>query len=59
VPITIFHGTADEIISYHNAKRLQPLLKATDEFVTVKDAIHNNILDFPIYTEKVDSLLSY
>jgi uncharacterized protein len=57
-PITIFHGTKDELIGYKNAIRLKPLLKPIDEFVTIPNARHNDILKFPIYTEKLDSLLS-
>jgi uncharacterized protein len=57
-PITIFHGTNDELIGYKNASRLIPLLKPIDEFVTVEKARHNNVINFQIYTDKVDSLLS-
>jgi uncharacterized protein len=57
-PITIFHGTKDELIGYKNASRLKPLLKPIDEFVTIEKARHNNVMNFQIYTDKVDSLLS-
>jgi uncharacterized protein len=57
-PITIFHGTHDKLISLKNAQRLQPLLKPIDEFVTIENAKHNNILDFQLYTDKLDSILS-
>jgi pimeloyl-ACP methyl ester carboxylesterase len=57
-PITIFHGTNDELISYKNASRLKPLLKKTDEFITIEKARHNNIADYPLYVEKMDSILS-
>jgi uncharacterized protein len=57
-PITIFHGTEDELISYKNASKLKPLLKPIDEFVTIPNAGHNDILKYPLYTEKLDSLLS-
>jgi fermentation-respiration switch protein FrsA (DUF1100 family) len=57
-PITIFHGTNDELISYKNASRLKPLLKKTDEFITIEKARHNNIADYPVYVEKMDSILS-
>jgi uncharacterized protein len=57
-PITIFHGTKDKLIKYSNVSRLKPLLKPTDEFVTIQKATHNNIINYQLYTEKVDSLLS-
>ncbi|MEO8173537.1 MAG: alpha/beta fold hydrolase [Sediminibacterium sp.] len=57
-PITIFHGTNDWIVPYFNAKRLKPFLKPTDEFVTVDGGSHNNLNDFPLLHNKLDSLLS-
>jgi uncharacterized protein len=57
-PITIFHGSKDELISYANASRLKPLLKPIDEFVTIEKGTHNDLMKFPLYTEKLDSLLS-
>lgn len=57
-PITIFHGTNDRLISIANASRLKPLLKPTDMFVTIPSAGHNTIVNYPIYTTVMDSLLS-
>ncbi len=57
-PITIFHGTHDALISIANASRLKPLLKPTDAFITIPNAAHNNIVQFPVYTTVMDSLLS-
>ena len=57
VPITIFHGTKDQTIRYNNAKRLQPLLKPTDEFITIKGGGHNNLFRYPLVISKLDSLL--
>jgi alpha-beta hydrolase superfamily lysophospholipase len=57
-PITIFHGTNDRLITLKNASKLKPLLKPTDEFVTIPDAKHNNVVDFPLYIDKLDSILS-
>jgi uncharacterized protein len=58
IPVTIFHGTDDEIISYKNAQKLVPLLKDGDEFVTLPNGKHNNLFDFPLYQDKMDSLLN-
>lgn len=56
-PISIFQGTSDGVITYRNAKRLQPLLKKTDEFITIEGGKHNNLYEFELTTRKIDSLL--
>ncbi len=56
-PITIFQGTRDRLVTYSNASRLKPLLKQTDEFVTVGGAGHNNLYEYREVTGKLDSLL--
>jgi hypothetical protein len=56
-PVTIFHGSDDGTIPYRNAKKLQPYLKPTDLFVTVEGADHNDLREFPLYRQKLDSLL--
>jgi uncharacterized protein len=55
-PITIFHGTDDGTVAYSNASRLKPLLKTGDEFITIDGAGHNNLHDYPLFREKLDSL---
>ena len=56
-PVTIFHGTDDDVIRYSNAERLKPFLKPGDEFVTIKDGEHNDLFKFGETTNKLDSLL--
>jgi uncharacterized protein len=56
-PVTIFQGTKDRIIPYRHAKRLLPLLKPGDEFVTIEMGSHNNLADFPYYHMKLRALL--
>jgi alpha-beta hydrolase superfamily lysophospholipase len=51
-PITIFHGTEDEVIPYKLTFQLAPLLKKEDSFITIIGARHNNIPSFQEY-EKV------
>lgn len=58
-PVIIFHGTDDGVITYRNAKRLKPLLKQGDQFVTIEDGSHNDLSNFPIYQQKMDSLLNH
>jgi hypothetical protein len=56
-PITIFHGTSDRVIFYRQASKLKKVLKPNDEFITIEDGTHNNLNDFPIFHEKLDSIL--
>ncbi|MEO8821981.1 MAG: alpha/beta fold hydrolase [Ginsengibacter sp.] len=58
VPVTIFHGTDDETIPYANAEKLKKNLKPGDEFITIENGTHNNLNDFPLFHQKLDSLLS-
>lgn len=57
-PITIFHGTSDNVIPYSNAEKLKPLFKLNDEFITIPDGEHNGLTRFAIYNAKMDSLLA-
>jgi pimeloyl-ACP methyl ester carboxylesterase len=56
-PITIFHGTDDGVIPYSNATKLKMVMKPTDEFITIENGTHNNLNDFPLFHQKLDSLL--
>ena len=56
-PITIFEGSDDWATPYSNALRLKSLLKPGDEFVTIPGGGHNNLHDFPLFRQKLDSLM--
>jgi len=58
IPVTIFHGNADWIIPYRCAAKLKQFLKPGDEFVTIDKGSHNDLNDFPLFHEKLDSILS-
>ncbi|MFM9911041.1 MAG: alpha/beta hydrolase [Chitinophagaceae bacterium] len=58
-PVTIFHGTADEVIPYENARQLISLLKSNDDFVTIEKGTHHNLSSFTLYQHKLDSLLAF
>ena len=58
VPVTIFHGTDDWIIPYSHAAKLKKVLKPGDEFITIDKGSHNNLNDFSLFHEKLDSILS-
>ncbi len=57
VPITVFHGTDDGVIPYRCAAKLKPILKTTDQFITIEKGSHHNLNEFPVYRQKLDSLL--
>ena len=58
VPVTIFHGTDDNVIRYSNAETLKKFLKKPgDEFLTIKGGKHNDLFKFKETIEKLDSLL--
>lgn len=56
-PVTIFHGTSDGVIRYSNCQKLKAFLKPTDEFITIEGGSHNDLSTFPVYQQKLDSLL--
>jgi len=57
IPITIFHGTDDWVVTYNNSKKLNHYLKANDEIITINGGSHNDLYKFKETLEKLDSLL--
>ena len=56
-PITIFHGTDDDIIPYQQSVRLMKECRNV-ELVTIEAGKHNNLAGFDIFQKKLDSLLA-
>lgn len=56
-PVTIFHGTDDGTVPFSNSEKLKPFLKPGDELIPIKDGDHNNLNDFPLMQQKLDSVL--
>src|SRR5262249_4907292 len=56
-PVSIFHGTSDNVIPFSNAEKLSPFLKQGDELIPIEGGDHNNLNSFPLMKEKLDSLL--
>ena len=56
-PVTIFHGTDDNVVPYSNALKLKAVLKPGDEFITINGGNHRNLNSYPLMQEKLDSLL--
>lgn len=56
-PITVLHGTNDGVIRYGNAKKLAPLLKPGDRFITIEGGSHNNLNDYPLMQQTIQQIL--
>lgn len=54
-PVTLFHGTKDEVIPYKQSLKLLAD-HPTVELVTIENARHNNLAQFPAFVKKLDSL---
>ena len=55
-PITIFHGTRDRVVPYKHSKWLLKKNKGA-ELITIEKGGHNELTEFPLYRQKIDSLL--
>ena len=56
-PVIIFQGTSDWTVTPSNTEKLKPSLKPTDEIVWIKGGSHNDLVTYPEYGRKVDSVL--
>jgi len=56
VPVTLFHGTNDEIIPYNHSVQLSKETNSVN-LVTIEKGKHNNLNDFPLFHQQLDSLL--
>ncbi|HRI20410.1 MAG TPA: alpha/beta fold hydrolase [Panacibacter sp.] len=56
-PIVIFHGTEDGTIPFSNAEKLKVFMKPGDELIAIEGGGHNDLNDFPVMKQKLDSLL--
>lgn len=55
--VMIFHGTSDGVIPYRNARKLLPVLKAGDQFITIPKGKHNNLPESELYKNAMNSIL--
>jgi alpha-beta hydrolase superfamily lysophospholipase len=56
-PVTIFHGTSDEVIPYSQSMKLKKELPDIN-LITVPNGKHNNLYNFSAVIQKLDSLLA-
>lgn len=57
LPALLFHGTADRVVPYACASRLQTCLKPGDLFVTIPEGTHQNLREFAVYQEHLGEWL--
>jgi pimeloyl-ACP methyl ester carboxylesterase len=55
VPVTIFHGTNDQLVPYSQGKKLAQ--ENNCRFITIEKGTHNDLFDFELYQREMDSLL--
>jgi pimeloyl-ACP methyl ester carboxylesterase len=55
-PVFIFHGTDDGVVPYKQGKRLAKENKNV-ELITIEGGSHNDLLQFPLFKQKIDQLL--
>jgi uncharacterized protein len=56
-PVTILHGTEDEIVPYQQSICLKKGVPKI-ELISIKNGKHNNLSEFTTFRHKIDSLLS-
>ncbi len=56
-PVYLIHGTADELVPYRHSEQLIEILKRPESLITIKDAGHNNISEFPEYHAQLGEIL--
>jgi len=54
-PVTILHGTRDEIIPYQQAKRLASIKNV--RLITIPKGKHNNLSAYPLFQQTITDLL--
>jgi len=52
-PITIIHGTDDNVVPYTSGKKLSELNIKNLDFITVEAAGHNNLVEFEAYHKAI------
>ena len=62
-PVTIFHGTADQVVPFKQSKWLMEVRNEnrffTKQLIPIEGAKHNSVSDFPEFHQKLDSILQH
>lgn len=56
--VTLFHGTRDEVVPYSQSLKL---IKnhPRSQLITINDGHHNDLLNFPVFVSRLDSVLCH
>ena len=57
-PVTIMHGTSDEVIYFESSVKLEKLLKSGDQMVPINGGHHNDLAAFEAYHKQIERILS-
>lgn len=57
MPVVLFHGTKDEVISFENSKKLEKEFKKGDTLIPLEGEIHNGITDNLEYLNALQHIL--
>lgn len=56
--IDIFHGTSDKVVPFSSGQKLyQVSPKGRTNFVIIEGADHNNLIDFEVYHQEINTIL--
>lgn len=50
-PVSIIHGTADQVVPYESAKKLKKKFGNKIRFTTIEGGMHNNLHEFPSFRD--------
>ena len=56
-PITIFHGTIDEVIPAKSSMKLKTSLKNNDQFLVIRNGKHNDLSSSEVYKKAMTEIL--
>jgi alpha-beta hydrolase superfamily lysophospholipase len=56
-PIIILHGTKDTLVPFSNTLKLQPLLKHSDEVITIHGGRNNNLYTFSEFHDAMEKVM--
>lgn len=56
-PITIIHGTSDEVIYFGSSKKLEKLFKENDRLIPVEGGHHNDLVEFETFHREIELIL--
>ena len=56
-PITIFHGTIDEVIYFGSSLKLEKLIKKGDKMIPIIGGHHNDLENFKDYRSELGNIL--